>query len=359
MKQLSLAALSASLMLALAVTPVQAESLTEAHASYQKAIAQNDTANALKFAEQSHEIGVAQLPADDISLANLKINWANLLAEQSKAQKTKALALYQAALSIYRQHYAEDAIELIDVLIPIGNVATEGKIIKEAMYEAIDIAEQSGNELLHASTKIDAFSAVAKTRFYSKKVQQWVFSAFDTYQKLYPEDSLERVEAEYLVASIHYSRKQYNQAIKHYSNVIKQMQVLDFTHPYELHSHSIMVQIFESKGDSEQATEHCLAIGKMTPWNENQEQTPLYRVHPEYPLNYAKRGKEGWVSFDLVVDENGFVKNLEVRDSEGGQKFVKESIKAIKQWRYAPKFENGKPVPAQTTVQLDFTLSRS
>lgn len=45
--------------------------------------------------------------------------------------------------------------------------------------------------------------------------------------------------------------------------------------------------------------------------------------------------------------------------SEGGSGFEKESLKAIKKWRYAPKFVDGKAVAAPSTVQLDYTLSKS
>ncbi|MCD8558506.1 MAG: energy transducer TonB [Shewanella xiamenensis] len=31
----------------------------------------------------------------------------------------------------------------------------------------------------------------------------------------------------------------------------------------------------------------------------------------------------------------------------------------IEEWRYAPKFEHGKPVPAQTTVRIDYFTDKS
>jgi len=44
--------------------------------------------------------------------------------------------------------------------------------------------------------------------------------------------------------------------------------------------------------------------------------------------------------------------------SKGGALFEKESIETLDKWRYVPKFENGKAVEAQTSVQLDYTINR-
>lgn len=51
------------------------------------------------------------------------------------------------------------------------------------------------------------------------------------------------------------------------------------------------------------------------------------------------------------------VKDPVVIASEGGKLFTKESLKAIKRWRYAPKFVDGQPVAAEATVQLEYSLS--
>lgn len=59
---------------------------------------------------------------------------------------------------------------------------------------------------------------------------------------------------------------------------------------------------------------------------------------------------------EITIDKFGFVKNPIIIDSEGGDSFIKESIKAIDKWRYAPKFENGQPIEAPTSVRLDFKI---
>ena len=116
--------------------------------------------------------------------------------------------------------------------------------------------------------------------------------------------------------------------------------------------------IFETKGKSEEATEHCLAIGRMKPWRDDIEPAPLYRVNPKYPVNYARKSKEGSAIVAFDISPFGFVENARILESDG-ELFEKESLAAIKQWRYAPKFVEGEAVVAKgQKVRLDFRLGR-
>ncbi len=95
----------------------------------------------------------------------------------------------------------------------------------------------------------------------------------------------------------------------------------------------------------------------MTPWDDSQEQRPLFRATPKYPINYARKGKSGWVKIGFTVSDFGTVTKPIIIDSQGGKGFEKSSLTALKKWRYAPKFDHGKPVEAYTTVRLDFKMN--
>ena len=120
----------------------------------------------------------------------------------------------------------------------------------------------------------------------------------------------------------------------------------------------MLVRLYQQQNSPDKATEHCQAIGRMTPWQDNQEQTPIFRAAPQYPQSVAKRGQSGWVQLEFTIDESGFVKDPKVLQWEGSKAFEAPSIKALKQWRYAPKFENGEPVAAISRVQLDYKINR-
>ncbi|WP_226565823.1 energy transducer TonB [Shewanella chilikensis] len=106
----------------------------------------------------------------------------------------------------------------------------------------------------------------------------------------------------------------------------------------------------------DKATQHCQAIGNMRPWSVDQEQRPLFRAVPGYPIQYARMSREGWVNVEVTVNEQGFVSHVEVLDSKGGKQFETETVKAVSKWRYAPKFVDGKPVSAKTWSKISCTL---
>ena len=48
--------------------------------------------------------------------------------------------------------------------------------------------------------------------------------------------------------------------------------------------------------------------------------------------------------------------NATIIESSGGKDFHKSALAALKKWRYAPKFEEGKAVNSDASVQLDFKM---
>lgn len=75
----------------------------------------------------------------------------------------------------------------------------------------------------------------------------------------------------------------------------------------------------------------------------NSDAIPLVRVPPQYPATALQRGIEGRVLIEFNVGRNGAVNNPRIIASEPERVFDKAAIKAVEQWRYEPKIENGKP----------------
>ncbi len=112
----------------------------------------------------------------------------------------------------------------------------------------------------------------------------------------------------------------------------------------ELTAHSFLVELYERNGQSDLATQHCLAVGKMIPTREVQDYFPLFKPVPEYPRNALASIKEGSVVVEFSVDEAGFVQDPKVVDRVGSIVFDKPSLEVAKRFRYAPAFVDGKPV---------------
>lgn len=80
------------------------------------------------------------------------------------------------------------------------------------------------------------------------------------------------------------------------------------------------------------------------------------RVPPSYPKKLAKDGIEGWVKLSYAVDEDGSVSNVVVEQSSH-RLFEKETIKAIKKWKFTPATLDGKPIQqCLNNMTMDFKL---
>lgn len=349
--KLPLLALSAVLLINSA--PLGASPFSDSYAAYQHAIEVKDIHAAEQYAQQTYLLGQGYFEPDAIDITHLQLNWATSL--QAKGDLEAAHQQFLQVLETYRSYFGGDAIEVIDPLLGAAQTMSASKEQKSLFKEAISIAQTSDNLLLTAEVKLLAFKALMSTEYYGRDIRSDVLDAYEIYQQL-PNNDIRRITATYYVGVIKASEKRYSDAISHLEEVVKQFAVLDFSHPYKLSAHARLVELYEREGESEQATAHCIAIGSMTPWDDQQEQTPLFRSSPQYPMSYIRAGREGWSEIEFTVDEQGFVQDPVTLASEGGPLFIKESLKAIKQWRYAPKFVDGKPVAAQTTVRLLFEV---
>ncbi|MCL1080125.1 TonB family protein [Parashewanella spongiae] len=87
--------------------------------------------------------------------------------------------------------------------------------------------------------------------------------------------------------------------------------------------------------------------------------TALVKIAPLYPADAARDGKEGWVVLGFDISTDGKVINAEVLDSDPKKIFDKAAKKALKNWRYQPKVEDGVAIVQENQrVQLDFELDK-
>jgi protein TonB len=71
---------------------------------------------------------------------------------------------------------------------------------------------------------------------------------------------------------------------------------------------------------------------------------PMVRVPPQYPERAMQRGIEGRVLVEFTISKSGSVKNPKVIAYEPSKIFNSAALKAVSQWKYNPKIEDGKAV---------------
>ena len=79
------------------------------------------------------------------------------------------------------------------------------------------------------------------------------------------------------------------------------------------------------------------------------------RIEPIYPLEAKQKRIQGEVMFEVTIDEQGEV--IDVQVLGGNAILVGAAYDAVRQWRYTPILLNGSPVRARAEVSIRFQLS--
>lgn len=328
-----------------------------AYYSYQDAVKSSDVDAQFKYAIEAYQLGKKFYGDTNINTANLAL----ILAQQhlNRKQKKQATALLLNTLNIFKSEYGNNAIELAEVYILLGQSLPYKKRKKSIGYylEAIDVAEEHENEHPYFNAQIQLEAGVALLTKGSRK-SNTILTAQKFFTENLPSNDKRVINSNFYAGKYYLSRNKYSKAIKNWQTNLPVFESLEgATHPLELNTHAFLINALEKSGKSDEATKHCIAIGSMTPWSNSQKQRPLFRVEPKYPIDYARRGKSGWVIIGFTISDFGTVTETKILDSKGGSKFEKTSLAALEKWRYAPKFEDGEPVEAYATVQLDFKVN--
>ena len=81
----------------------------------------------------------------------------------------------------------------------------------------------------------------------------------------------------------------------------------------------------------------------------------VYRVEPTYSEEARKAKYQGSVFIQIVVDENGDVKDIRVVRPLG-LGLDEKAIEAVAKWRFKPGMKDGKPVAVIANVEVSFRL---
>jgi TonB family protein len=85
------------------------------------------------------------------------------------------------------------------------------------------------------------------------------------------------------------------------------------------------------------------------------ERRVTHRVMPEYPESARQAGVQGTVMLDTLVNAEGKVTQVKVVN--GPASLSQAALDAVRWWRYDPYRVNGRPVPVETTVAVNFKLA--
>jgi protein TonB len=84
--------------------------------------------------------------------------------------------------------------------------------------------------------------------------------------------------------------------------------------------------------------------------------TLLQKVNPSYPPDAARKHTEGWVEVSFTVGSDGHVKDPFVIGANPARVFNDAALRAVANWTFDPRLENGKPVEQHIKSRIEFKL---
>ncbi|WP_457552823.1 TonB family protein [Desulfobacula sp.] len=84
--------------------------------------------------------------------------------------------------------------------------------------------------------------------------------------------------------------------------------------------------------------------------------TPLAKIPPIYPIRASRRGIEGWVKIQFVVNESGTVENLKVIEAQPEGIFDKSVVNCLVRWKFKPGTVQGIAVSTLVETIINFQL---
>lgn len=318
-----------------------------AYEAYLAASADGRHGEAATHAEEAKRLGETLFAEDGRRLATLAYNHGYAL---SKARRYgDAYDVLKDVRKLMRDAYGEDAPELAQVEIALVTAAPLSAVRKH-LRRAERIARLHD---LDESASIAQAKLMVGMRIGGRQGIRLLEEATSTFEELGDSDGL--ALGNFWLGKI---RAQHNwgDPAGHFEATLAHVRRGKADQPTQrslvLMAHANLVAVLEKSGLSDEATKHCLAIGRLTPWGGKADFQPLYKKMPVYPADERRRSKGGWALTEFDVDESGFVRDAKVVESEGGDGFEDAALEAVRGFRYAPRFVDGEAVAVRSVRNL-------
>ena len=227
----------------------------------------------------------------------------------------------------------------------------------------IDMAKNLYGETSVEHADSLAFAANAGVNFERDyRSRNYLENALEIYLETVGENDSRTARARFDLAKQHLAWDRHERAIEYFSDAINVWSMEKEQNLIEIGTaRSFLVTSYSEIGAIEKATEQCKAIAlEMADrggGEDDAEVAPLYRTFPEYPKQPRPGARDARVQFSFTIDENGFVKDIEVEEATGHKQFQRAAEEALKEWRYAPAVVNGEFVPRyDNQVTITFEL---
>lgn len=326
---------------------------------------------ALPLAQQALSLGKTLYPPTSKSLPALEHNVGRTLLKLRR--HSDALPVLTSAREAYSRVYEKDAPEFIDLYLDLAEAARGDDYESSwSRYDddALGIARKFyGEESAdYALMLID----VGHVEFINQGEhgERRITDGFEILQPIGAQHP-RWAYANFVRAKVEMSHRRYTQALSYLNTSVDLLSKADSnptTQSTLMTALAFQSVALEETGQGEQATASLLQIGRIKESLGDTSAEPVFTVKPTFPssvrtattgtlLNVEKMN-EGTASIVFDIDERGFTTNHRVDFVIGPQAYADATIEAVKKFRYAPRFQNGQPVPITgARYQIRFLLN--
>ena len=341
-----------------AVTSDPKVEFTEAYHTYQQLFADGKYTEALPYAERAYQLGLSIYGDNHKSSAALALNYGDALLKVD--QRKQAVEMLDTAISMYERVYGKDAQALIDPLMARGNASGSWEPEEQRKYyeQALDLVRRflQADDLLRARLNLEAGAHLLQNGN-ADESRRYVKAAYDQYHKQLPATDARVGVAAFWLGKYEFANGDAAAAEPYFNQALVAIE-RDGVPPGPLvvAAHTLLVGVYQQLGDPARATPHCVAVGRLKPWEEPVARTPLYGPPPDYPA--AAKGRDGYALVEFTIDAAGFVRDPKLLKTQGSDSFGEPALLAINNWRYAPRVVDGQPVDTPgVQAQVEFKLT--
>ena len=335
--------------------------------AYEEAAASDNDELEIETAAQVLESAKKLFPESDKRLAVITHNYGVALSDGGKRED--AVPVLKEALRLAEVSYGEQGNYLIPVLADLGDAQAAPfkpglqvhKYKRALKIAAANFGKQSKE---YADLAFRASRNVYEMSL-SLSARRYMIEARDIYAALAEPETQNIGIADFYLGKMEFTDRDYRNSSKHLESALVGFDAPgDTNQTFRLMTRALLVQAYEHRGLTDEATEHCVAIGRESQFSADQDYMPLFRVAPVYPRSMLVAGKTGLVDLEFSIDENGFVREPVIiarevngRESRRSSDFDEAAMDAVKRFRYAPKFEDGEAAAvAGVKTRITFEL---
>ncbi|MBC8381633.1 MAG: TonB family protein [SAR92 clade bacterium] len=325
----------------------------EGQRCHKSAIAERNKEEALRCAQSSLEAGKSLFEPGSKNIAALTYNYGIALRstdELSWVVNKEIKNVFTEALTLYESLYGENSVDLVDLLIDLGNA--ENKVKRTGMNDPVKsssykralgiLSSNYGDDSLEyaqaqlaISMEVLEGSHTVNAHVFSNKYAKGAYKIIS--RKLGP-TSVGATLASFQLGKNQMAKQKFSKAIPFLENSLSNPSVAQYAHGF-------LIEAFEQIGQRDSATFHAQALGKLNQGRQNQNYLPVYRKPPIYPRGAQRSGTNGYVIIEVTVSRDGLaIDPIVIEEMPTSKGFGKAALKASSTLRYVPQFVDGEAV---------------